>query len=71
MTRPRRRSGVGAAPSPGPRAARPRERFREFAPPELLEVEPPDEDADEADGDARPEHLRLVRPGEYTSESAT
>ena len=71
MTRPRRRSGVTVAPSPGPRAARHRERFREFAPPELIDVEPPEEDADEMDGDERPEHLRLVRPGEYVSESAT
>jgi hypothetical protein len=69
MTRPRRRSGT-AAPTPGPRAARTRERFREFAPPELVGVEPPDEDEDDAPEAVRepPEHLRLVRTAERISE---
>ncbi|OJH41268.1 hypothetical protein BON30_10360 [Cystobacter ferrugineus] len=58
------------APSPGPSAARRRERFREFVPPELIDVEPPDEaeDGEEEATRERPRHLRLVRAAERVSE---
>lgn len=60
--RPRGRSGAPAGAPPGPRAARSRERFREFVPPEMLDVEPPDEDEEDGEpASGRPEHLRLVR----------
>ncbi|EPX55049.1 hypothetical protein D187_009555 [Cystobacter fuscus DSM 2262] len=58
------------APSPGPGAARTRERFREFLPPELIDVAPPGEDEDGEDEATRerPRHLRLVRSTERVSE---
>ncbi|WP_257453732.1 hypothetical protein [Archangium lipolyticum] len=49
-----------------PLCARPRERFREFAPPELIAVEPA-EDAEDGASSRLPEHLRLVHPSESSS----